>query len=455
MQASRVRRSLEHYYLTKGAGDAVVITLPRGSYVPEFHFREGVAAAASSLVEENHGPENWPTLLLIPFENLTGSRDFDFLATGLVDDLAVELGQYSGLRVFLSRDGRGRKRGDAASLSSPPVDFELTGSLSRVGQRLRFSIHLLRTVSGEQLWAEVFQASEQEDELVTVRKELPLQIAAAVAEERGSVVRHSGEEKNWNGPESEGIYEAILKAYYFERNLDPGAFANAFEALNKVVKENCECGLAWAMMSRLWSVWFSHELSGNSEGIRRAIECGRNAVSLRPRDVSARVALGYALLLDDQLEACRREVEGALEMNPHTLYFRDSIGYLLTLAGDWNLGPEITRRAIELNPYYRLVAHAGLWLDAIRREDYESALSEAEKFTTEGTFWRPLMRITARVLSGDDRKQEIESEVQELLGWKPDFETRGRRLIRKYVKFPVLHERIEEGLGSAGIVLEG
>ena len=37
VEAGRLRYALEHYYSNGGAGDPVVIELPRGSYVPTFH----------------------------------------------------------------------------------------------------------------------------------------------------------------------------------------------------------------------------------------------------------------------------------------------------------------------------------------------------------------------------------------------------------------------------------
>ena len=36
MQAGRVRRALEHFYLTEGRHDMIVISLPKRTYQPEF-----------------------------------------------------------------------------------------------------------------------------------------------------------------------------------------------------------------------------------------------------------------------------------------------------------------------------------------------------------------------------------------------------------------------------------
>ncbi len=207
------------------------------------------------------------------------------------------------------------------------------------------------------------------------------------------------------------------------------------------------------MLSRLWSAHFSHELSGKPEGIDRALECGYKAVALRPDDPSARASLAYALLLDGQIEACCEQAARVLEKNPHTLFFMDAIGYLLTLSGDWDRGSQLSLLSIQLNPYPRSVVHCGLWLDAIRREDDEAALSHANNFHTGGTFWKPLMRLTAGVLSGQSDQDEISGQADALLAEKPNFASDGRRLIRHYVKFPDIRSRIEAGLRGAGIFL--
>ncbi|MCW2241542.1 tetratricopeptide repeat protein [Azospirillum canadense] len=45
IQAGRIRRSLEKYYLTEGANDPIRIAIPKGSYVPLFQVRDRIAPA--------------------------------------------------------------------------------------------------------------------------------------------------------------------------------------------------------------------------------------------------------------------------------------------------------------------------------------------------------------------------------------------------------------------------
>lgn len=45
VEACRLRRALEHYYLVAGLQDPVRIDIPKGSYVPTFHLQAVMESA--------------------------------------------------------------------------------------------------------------------------------------------------------------------------------------------------------------------------------------------------------------------------------------------------------------------------------------------------------------------------------------------------------------------------
>ncbi|MBX9843154.1 MAG: hypothetical protein K2Z80_15235 [Xanthobacteraceae bacterium] len=59
VEATRLRRAIERYYAGPGRDDAVVIDLPRGSYVPTFRHREFAEPATSLIGEAESGPKSW------------------------------------------------------------------------------------------------------------------------------------------------------------------------------------------------------------------------------------------------------------------------------------------------------------------------------------------------------------------------------------------------------------
>jgi hypothetical protein len=93
-----------------------------------------------------------------------------------------------------------------------------------------------------------------------------------------------------------------------------------------------------------------------------------------------------------------------------------------------------------------------LWLNAIRRQDYERALEETEITIEIGDFWGPLSRAATLGLLG--RSAEGRDVVQPLLLLKPNFQERGRLLIGHYVKFPEIVDQLVEGLAIAGLTID-
>jgi hypothetical protein len=128
------------------------------------------------------------------------------------------------------------------------------------------------------------------------------------------------------------------------------------------------------------------------------------------------------------------------------------LGYLLTLLGDWKRGPALIRKAIETNPYYHVIVHYPLWVDWIRRGDYENAFAETLHFRTPLLFWDPLIKAATLGLLG--RIQEGRRAGDDLLKLRPDFSTRGWTLINHYIKFDDILGRVIEGLNKVGLSIE-
>ena len=124
----------------------------------------------------------------------------------------------------------------------------------------------------------------------------------------------------------------------------------------------------------------------------------------------------------------------------------------MTLLGDWERGPELIREVIRRNPYYGLYVRYALWVDWIRQGDYEQAYLETLNFSRPSVFWEPLMQAAAFGLLG--RYEEGQRAVEKLLDLKPDFPSRGRILIRHYIKFDDIFDRMMDGLNKVGLKIE-
>ena len=145
------------------------------------------------------------------------------------------------------------------------------------------------------------------------------------------------------------------------------------------------------------------------------------------------------------------EAERALRLYPKTLFMLDGIGYLMMLMGDFERGPALIKKVIRLNPFYGNYVHFALWVNRLRQQDYVGAYQETLKLNSPALFWDHIATASSLGLLGnikDGRKA-----AAEMLKLKPDFPARGRILIRHYIKFEDIVERVIEGLHAVGIAV--
>ena len=112
IQAVRLRRSLERYYLLSGHDDPVRIELPRGGYVPVLRWATP-AERTNRHPPFEPGPahDDWPVVVVQAFRSAAPETE---AAALLREELATELGRYQDVHVVLGgRRGDADRRGDA------------------------------------------------------------------------------------------------------------------------------------------------------------------------------------------------------------------------------------------------------------------------------------------------------------------------------------------------------
>jgi CheY-like chemotaxis protein/TolB-like protein len=450
IQAGRLRRSLERYYLLSGKHDAVRIELPRGSYVPVFNRQAAQGAARSPQPAPASAAvvtlaDDWPVVLVSGFKASTlGESEAE--ATRMTEELALELGRYRDVRV---RVGRDEEPGEAPGPDR--VRFSLGGRLRREDGDLRVTAHLLDRATGEQVWGDEYHTAAQPGRWSGHPDDIARVIAARVGSEEGVVVQLLAAEARKRRSAPVTPYGALLLAYDFFLARDPETLAPALAALHEVVKADPDCGAAWTRLARVCLANYAFEVTKVATPIDEAITCAQRGVRLDPADRRARGILASCLLVKGEVASARTELEDALRLAPDSLVYLEIIGYLLTFLGDEERGPALIRAARQRNPHCLPHALFGVWHDHLRRGELELAYQTALEYRDPTFFWRGVMRASCLGLLG--RTAEARAEVAEVMERKPDFTTRGRTLIGYYVKSADVMDRIVDGLARAGLRL--
>lgn len=459
IQAGRLRRALERYYLTVGVHDPIRIDIPKGAYVPTFrwaaHTGGEAVEAASALERAVLTLPPGPSVAVMPLRILTEDPRQEFFADGLAEEITYELARYQDLRVIAFQSMLRWKTVpyDAREVGRElNIRFFLEGSIRKEAECIKITLCLVDTLSGLQVWGEQYHRRLKPDNLIALQEEIARKVAATIGSQYGIIPLNLSRESRKKPPELLDSYEACLRFYHFVTLLTPPDYEKTLWALEQAVAREPECGLAWAMLAHLYCLNDTLQLTHLSTPLEQALVFAKKAVSLDPHNQQVRATMAYLHFRYQQWDFFRLEVAKALALNPNSPLLTGYLGWLLALSGEWERGLAILKKGMALNPSYPGWFRLAPYFFFYRQGKYEEALKEAKQMQMPQLFWDPL--LNAAVLSRLGRMREAAQAVAELLHLKPDFPTQGPYLIGCYVKFPDLAEALLEGLRLAGLPVQ-
>ncbi len=447
IQAARLRQALIMYYETTGRNDPIRIDIPKGSYVPTFSEQQPVD---QTIVAECAIPvdvmQTWPKVLLRPLTNLTANPEDDYLCIGLTAELAHALSHYQEIRVLEARY--------CIQKSTPrhmDIDFIVDGNVRRDPESVRVAIRLCDAKKGVQIWSAKYHGDLEAAKMISFQEDMAEEVAVHVAGDNAVISRHIASLFRDKAAPDLTTYEAMLQFWECDTRHTPQCYVRAIQALENAVKYEPECGQAWSMLASLYADNYGNEIVDLPTPLEKALEFAQKGVSLDPTNRRARMILAYVRLMENKLPEARYEADTAYNLCPNSLMVLDAIGYVMALAGGWERGVNWIEKACALNPYYRPWALCVLCVNWFRLADYEKAYRETFNFMVSQFFWEPL--IKAAICGHLGRIEEGQACVRDLLALKPDFTQRGQVLIRHYIKFEDIVDRVIEGLNAVGLAV--
>jgi TolB-like protein len=131
-----------------------------------------------------------PTIIVLPFENLSGDLEQEYFADAITQDTISTLSKHRWLTIMASSVSRGYKGQsvDVRSLGSEiGVDYVVEGSVLRSGNQIRVSAQLVDTDSGNQRWADRYDRELKD--IFALQDEIAGKIVARLEPEIGTAER--------------------------------------------------------------------------------------------------------------------------------------------------------------------------------------------------------------------------------------------------------------------------
>jgi adenylate cyclase len=453
IQVGRLRRALDKYYSTEGKNDSIRFSIPLGKYSPLFIPNlESDFKMSDEFEETGLNSSAKPSILVLPFINLTGEEQQEFFVRRITEELSIELTRYEDFRVIgfrIKENLAPNVSENEKFLKDLDAHFIIRGSVRKENRQVKVSIKLIDVFTSEQLWAEQFRRELNPTDLISIQEEIARETVTIIANEYGIIPQRISKESRKKAPKDLDTYEAILRYYHYQIYHTQETAVAAFTALEQAVVNDPDSGVALAMLASLYCTRYELDLPESTNALAKTIELTNRAIELEPDSQPVRIAYAWSQFVQENRDLFLIEIEKALALNPNSPFRIGMIGFFLSLYSEWEKGKEFLDKAMNQNLGFPHWYYGATTLYHYRLNEFEKAYEEALKYDVPAIFWGPMLRATT--LGQLDRQSEAKQHISDLKTLKPDFESKARYLISRYVKEEELVEKIIEGLQKAGL----
>jgi len=286
------------------------------------------------------------SIAVLPFDNLSDSRDDEFFSDGVTDDIMTYLSRISGLTV-ISRTSTIQYKDSTKSIPEIAgelgVDAVLEGTVRRAGNRCVISVQLIDARRDAHLWANKYDR-EMED-IFAVQED----IARSVVGELEITLRQSEEDALDTRPTDDlEAYDLYLLGRHYMDDMELDEALSYFE---RAVELDPGFARAWAGIAHIHNMVGYTSLETRDEAFPRAKAAIDRALELDDTTAEAYVELAwYNLYHAWDWPAAKEAVLRAIELNPNDMwahhYHRDHA----IIVGDWDTAVREMERTCELDP---------------------------------------------------------------------------------------------------------
>ena len=391
-------------------------------------------------------------IAVLPFTHTGADPELASFAEGLAEDIHAGLAKFPYLSV-ISRNSALRFRTQTADVRTVGrqlgARYVLEGGIRRGGSVLRVHVQLVDAETGAHLWAETYNRDLQGSDVLAVQDDVTDRVVATVADTSGALVRSMAanvEEK----PDAElTATDVVLRHWRYQHRGTPAEHARVREGLEKFVEREPGHADVWACLARLYVHEFALGYNRRPDPLGRALRAAQRAVDLDPTCQHARAGIAQVHFFRREIPAFRAAAEQAIALNPRDTDTLGVMGNMLADSGDFERGPALVRRAMELNPHFPDWFRFALTVEHFHKTDYAGALEELARVNMPGFFWKELWIAACAGLAG--RHAEAAAAAAELRRLDPDIERQAREFMDAWLYASGLTERFLEGLRKAGL----
>jgi adenylate cyclase len=398
------------------------------------------------VVDEPSPTATKPSLVVLPFVNMSGDPEQEFFVDGLSEDIITELSRFRELLV-ISRNSAFVHKGRAVKVQDIArefgVHYVVEGSVRKAGDRVRVTVQLIDAETDRHIWAERYD--RKIEDIFAIQDEVTCAIVGTLP---GRIEAAGHDRAKRKPPQSMAAYEYVLTGKILHHRSTREDNAEAQRMLDRAIALDSKYAHAHAWKACvLAQTWVNNWCEDRKNTWKQVVDEAHVALALDDNDSDVHRVLAAVNLAHDEHGKAQYHQERALGLNPNNDLILVQQGELLTWLGRPEDGIEWIRKAMRVNPYHpqRFWNHLGRAYYTARQ--YSEAVAALSRVTRQDYTHHALLAATLAQL-GD--KTAAAAHTQEVLREEPAFSNQ-RYLSTLHYQLDSDRNHLREGLLKAGL----
>ena len=335
------------------------------------------------------GPSPAPaTLAVLPFENLSGDPEREYVGEGLVEETIASLGQIDPDRLSVvarsSTRAYRRTTKSAAQIGRElKADYLVEGSIRAENGRLRVTVTLIRVGDQLQIWSHSYD--REPTSMLGLQQELSTAIAEQVQLRLSPERRDKLARLQTQNPDA---YDLYLRARSFEERRTPQATIRAIEYYERATALDPGYALAWVGISRTRAARIL-----NSDADPRVVwplarTAAAEAVRIAPDLAEAQFAAGFVYWCCDwDWPGAETRLKRAMALDPRFATAHLILGHALSQLRRHDEAAALALRARQIEPLSPMVYALSSQI-AFQARNYRAAVEFGQQAVAlDPEFW--------------------------------------------------------------------
>jgi TolB-like protein/DNA-binding SARP family transcriptional activator len=293
--------------------------------------------------------EREPSIVVLPFVNLSSDRDNEFFSDGLTEEIIARLAAIPDLKV-ISRTSAMHYKGTSRPLREIARELKvahvLEGSVREVGGRVRISAQLIDARGDEHLWAQSYDGKSEDS--FRVQQQIAEEVARALEVKLGERTRTLVTRQGTRDPEASMLYR---RGRFLWSTRTKDGHDRAIAYYRRAIERDSGYADAYAAMADVYLTAYQHGFMPEAQAALLHKETAERAIALDDRSTDAHTSFAVALWWQRDWPGAERELRRAIELNPGNANARAWYSLLLSGMGRQPEALVEGRRSADLDPF--------------------------------------------------------------------------------------------------------